>query len=78
MTDLSDGELLALFRKEDSKHYAFNLLVRQYQQRLYTSIRRMVTDHDETKDVLQNTFIKHGTVWIASGPTLNSTVGSSV
>ncbi|HQV52356.1 MAG: sigma-70 family RNA polymerase sigma factor [Flavobacteriales bacterium] len=58
MTDLSDGELLALFRKEDSKHYAFNLLVRQYQQRLYTSIRRMVTDHDETKDVLQNTFIK--------------------
>lgn len=58
MTDLTDGELLALFRKEDSKHYAFNLLVRQYQQRLYTSIRRMVTDHDETKDVLQNTFMK--------------------
>lgn len=58
MTDLDDGELLALFRKEDSKHYAFNLLVRQYQQRLYSSIRRMVTDHDETQDVLQNTFIK--------------------
>ena len=58
MADLSDAELLALFRKEDSKHYAFNLLVRQFQRPLYTSIRRMVTDHDETQDVLQNTFIK--------------------
>ncbi len=58
MGDLSDDELLALFRKEDSRHYAFNLLVRQYQQRLYSFIRRMVTDHDEAQDVLQNTFIK--------------------
>ena len=58
MSDLSDSELLALFRKEDTKHYAFNLLVRQYQRRLYSFIRRTVTDHDETQDVLQNTFIK--------------------
>jgi RNA polymerase sigma-70 factor (ECF subfamily) len=58
MSELSDSELLALFRKEDTKHYAFNLLVRQYQKRLYTFIRRMVTDHDEAQDVLQNTFIK--------------------
>lgn len=60
MSDLSDAELLALFRKEESRHYAFNLLVRQYQQRLYGHVRRMVTDHDEAQDVLQNTFIK---VW---------------
>lgn len=58
MSDLSDSELLALFRKEDTKHYAFNLLVRQYQRRLYSFIRRTITDHDETQDVLQNTFIK--------------------
>ncbi len=58
MSDLSDAELLALFRKEDSRHYAFNLLVRQYQTRLYSFIRRMVTDHDEAKDVLQNVFLK--------------------
>lgn len=58
MSDLSDSELLDLFHKEESRHYAFNLLVRQYQERLYTFIRRMVTDHDEAKDVLQNTFIK--------------------
>jgi RNA polymerase sigma factor (sigma-70 family) len=58
MSDLSDNELLALFRKEDTRHYAFNLLVRQYQRLLYRFIRRMVTDHDEAQDVLQNTFIK--------------------
>ena len=58
MAELSDAELLALFRKEESRHYAFNLLVRQYQRRLYAFIRRMVTDHDEAKDVLQNVFLK--------------------
>ena len=60
MDELSDDELLALFRKEDTKHYAFNMLVRKYQRRLYSSVRRMVTDPDETKDVMQNIFIK---VW---------------
>lgn len=58
MSELSDKELLDLFRQSDSRHYAFNLLVRQYQRPLYGFIRRMVTDHDETKDVLQNVFIK--------------------
>ncbi len=58
MSELSDEELLDLFRQQESRHYAFNLLVRQYQQRLYVFIRRMVTDPDETKDVLQNVFIK--------------------
>lgn len=58
MSDLSDAELLALFRQEDRRHYAFNLLVRQFQRRLYAFVRRMVNDHDEAADVLQNTFIK--------------------
>jgi RNA polymerase sigma-70 factor (ECF subfamily) len=58
MSDLSDTELLDLFRKEATKHYAFNLLVRQYQQPLYRSVRRMVTDHVETQDILQNVFLK--------------------
>lgn len=58
MGGFSDAELLSLYRKEESRNYAFNLLVRQYQRRLYAFIRRMVTDHDEAQDVLQNTFIK--------------------
>lgn len=58
MNELSDKELLDLFQQEESRHYAFNLLVKQYQQPLYRYVRRMVTDHDETQDVLQNIFIK--------------------
>lgn len=56
--ELSDEALLAMFAKEESRHYAFNLIVRKHQRRLYSSVRRMVTDHDETQDVLQNIFIK--------------------
>ncbi|MEO8067209.1 MAG: sigma-70 family RNA polymerase sigma factor [Flavobacteriales bacterium] len=62
MTEHTDKELLALFRDERSRNYAFNLLMRQHQQRLYGFVRRMVSDPDDAKDVLQNTFIKawHG------------------
>lgn len=58
MNDLSDAELLALLRNEESRSYGFNLLVRQYQRRLYNFIRRMVTDHHAAQDVLQNVFLK--------------------
>ena len=58
MDEPSDEELIVLFRKEESRHYAFNLLVRKHQRRLYAFIRRMVTDPDETKDVLQDVFLK--------------------
>jgi DNA-directed RNA polymerase specialized sigma24 family protein len=74
MSDLSDEELLALFRKERKRHYAFNLLVRQYQRRLYAFVRRMVTDHDEAQDVLQNSFMKawHGLDQFRGGSALFS------
>ena len=38
----------------------FNLLVKAYQQRLYWHIRKMVIDHDDADDLLQEVFIK---VW---------------
>jgi len=34
------------------------LLVKNYQERLYWHIRHIVKSHDDTDDVLQNTFIK--------------------
>ncbi|OIQ18647.1 MAG: RNA polymerase subunit sigma-70 [Flavobacterium sp. MedPE-SWcel] len=37
---------------------AFRQLVAQYSKPLYSHIRNMVIDHDDTNDVLQNTFIK--------------------
>jgi RNA polymerase sigma factor (sigma-70 family) len=58
--DFTDEELLEKFIDPSTKHYAFNLLVRQYQQRIYWHIRRILLDHDDTNDVTQNVFIK---VW---------------
>lgn len=58
MSEYSDKELLELFHNGDNPNYAFNLLVRKYQQKLYYSIRRIIIDHDDTNDVLQNTLIK--------------------
>jgi RNA polymerase sigma-70 factor (ECF subfamily) len=57
-TILTDKELVQLFVEGDNPNYAFNLIVRKYQERLYWHIRKMVISHDDTDDVLQNTFIK--------------------
>ena len=51
----------ALFKQlsnPSTKEAAFTRLVREYQEPLYWQIRRMVLSHDDTDDVLQNTFIK--------------------
>ncbi len=60
MSHLSDKELLAKFRCADTRSYAFNLIVRKYQERIYWHIRKMVIHHDDADDVIQNTFLK---VW---------------
>jgi len=57
---LEDKELLEKFFNEDSRNYAFNLLVKKYQQRVYGHIRKMVIDHDDSHDLTQEVFIK---VW---------------
>ena len=58
MPEFTDNELIELFRNADKKHYAFNLLVRKYQEKIYFFVRRLVIDHDDADDVVQNIFIK--------------------
>jgi len=41
-----------------TQNEAFRKLVREYQRPLYAHIRNMVLNHDDTDDVLQNTFVK--------------------
>ena len=48
-------------RNEDTRQRAFNKVMRHYSQPLYWQIRRMVIDHENTNDILQETFIK---AWI--------------
>ena len=56
----SDKDLLKLFRHGDNRNYAFNLLVKKYQEKLYWHLRKILISHEDTDDALQNTFIK---VW---------------
>lgn len=58
MTDHDDKELVRLFHVEGKRNYAFNLIVRKFQERLYWHIRKIVIKHDDADDVIQNTFIK--------------------
>jgi RNA polymerase sigma-70 factor (ECF subfamily) len=60
LTDRSDAELLMQFRNPSTKESAFTAIIRKYQERLYWHVRRMVVDHEDANDVLQNVFIK---VW---------------
>src|SRR5436190_15417363 len=58
LTTLSDSELLVEFRNPVTKEKAFTSIIKKYQEKLYWHLRRMVVDHDDANDVLQNMFIK--------------------
>lgn len=58
MNDFSDTELIKFFRNKESRHYGFNLIVRKYQERVYWHVRRILISHEDTDDIVQNTFIK--------------------
>ena len=57
---IDDIQLLTDFGRAESREKAFNQLVRKYQQRVYLLVRKMVIDHDDADDVVQEIFIK---VW---------------
>ena len=51
-------QLLNRLKTEGTKELAFKELLANYKERLYWHIRNIVKSHDDTDDVLQNTFIK--------------------
>lgn len=55
---IAEETLVIQLKHKDHQAKAFELLVNTYKERLYWHIRRIVLDHDDTDDVLQNTFIK--------------------
>lgn len=59
-TALSDTELLVQFRNPLTKEKAFTSIIRKYQEKLYWHVRRMVVEHEDANDVLQNVFVR---VW---------------
>lgn len=56
----NDRNIIEQLQDAATKDAAFQELVRTYQERLYWHIRKIVISHEDTDDVLQNTFLK---VW---------------
>ena len=55
---MDEATLIQRLSDERQREKAFTELVKMYQEPLYNQIRRMVLNHDDADDVLQNTFIK--------------------
>lgn len=55
---ITEETLVEELKHKESQAKAFEVLVNTYKERLYWHIRRIVLDHDDADDVLQNTFIK--------------------
>lgn len=57
-TPKDDKSLIERLRTPATCREAFNEVIRLYSEPLYRTIRRLVQDHEDTNDLLQNTFIK--------------------
>lgn len=53
-----DPQLIERLRNPKECRDAFNEVMRRYSEPLYWQIRRMVNNHDDASDLLQNTFLK--------------------
>ncbi|MDE3058548.1 MAG: sigma-70 family RNA polymerase sigma factor [Bacteroidota bacterium] len=56
MDERSDLELIKEFK--EGKEQAFNQLVLRYQERIYWVVRRLISDHDQADDIVQDVFVK--------------------
>ncbi|WKB80722.1 RNA polymerase sigma factor [Cellulophaga lytica] len=55
---MTEETLVHQLKEKNSQAKAFEVLVDTYKERLYWHIRKIVLNHDDADDVLQNTFIK--------------------
>ena len=55
---VEEQTLLSALKSPNEIEKAFRLLVSTYKERLYWHIRKIVLNHDDADDVLQNTFVK--------------------
>jgi RNA polymerase sigma-70 factor (ECF subfamily) len=56
--EIQDERILDLIQGKSEWEEGFRLLTVKYQERLYWQIRRIVLNHEDANDVIQNTFIK--------------------
>lgn len=58
MKEYNEKEILTLLQDDSTRKNAFSMIVKHYSEQLYWQIRRIVLNHDDANDLLQNTFIK--------------------
>ena len=58
MTPLDEAEVIRQLASPEGRQKVFLVIVDQYSQSLYWKIRSIVLTHEDTDDVLQNTFLK--------------------
>ncbi len=57
---MNEENLIQKLKDPSHKRMAFHELVITYQEKLYWHVRKIVIDHDDADDIMQNVFIK---VW---------------
>ncbi len=55
---MNDKEILMLCLDEKTRDIGFKHLLSAYSKKIYYHVRRMINDHDDANDVVQNCFIK--------------------
>jgi RNA polymerase sigma-70 factor (ECF subfamily) len=58
MKPFSEDEIVGKLRNPDTRREAFTRVVKEYNEKLYWMIRKMVLSHDDANDISQNTFLK--------------------
>ncbi len=58
MFRFSEKQLMIRLRDASTRAEAFNIVIKQYKERIYWYVRRMVVDFDDAKDITQNVFLK--------------------
>ncbi len=58
MASYDDEQIKQLLLNPDTQREGFEQLVRQYSEQLYWQVRRIVLDHEDANDVVQNAFLK--------------------
>ena len=56
--ELSDKEMIDMLQDPHTRREGLAVLVRQYSEPLYWKVRRIVLNHEDANDVLQNAFLK--------------------
>jgi len=54
----NESKFIAKLKDKGSQNNSFEILLDKYKEPIYWHIRKIVLDHDDAHDVLQNTFIK--------------------